>query len=166
MKIIYILCCKWTQQQRLQAAHVTTVPAAAAAAATTTTTTTTTYLLTYLLTYSLTPWCRTLFEKLNVTQLVKKNPAFLWKPKVHYRVHKSPPLDPILGQPNPLRPIDPNLPKVHLNVTLPHTPRSSQWSLPFAPTTTTTTTTTTFLKKHLQSFADLWPTLMGFSIYI
>jgi hypothetical protein len=23
-----------------------------------------------------------------------------------------------------------------------------------------------FLKRHLQSFADLWPTLMGFSIYI
>jgi hypothetical protein len=22
------------------------------------------------------------------------------------------------------------------------------------------------LKRHLQSFADLWPTLMGFSIYI
>jgi hypothetical protein len=23
-----------------------------------------------------------------------------------------------------------------------------------------------FFKRHLQSFADLWPTLMGFSIYI
>jgi hypothetical protein len=23
-----------------------------------------------------------------------------------------------------------------------------------------------FYKRHLQSFADLWPTLMGFSIYI
>jgi hypothetical protein len=22
------------------------------------------------------------------------------------------------------------------------------------------------LKRHLQSFADLWPTLMGFSVYI
>jgi hypothetical protein len=35
-----------------------------------------TYLLTYLLTCLLTPWCRILFEKLMVTQLVKKYPAF------------------------------------------------------------------------------------------
>jgi hypothetical protein len=63
-------------------------------------------LLTYLLTHSLTPWCRILFEKPIVTQLFKKYPAFLWNPKVHYRVHKSPPLDPILSQLNPVRPID------------------------------------------------------------
>jgi hypothetical protein len=74
-------------------------------------------------TYLLTPWCRILFEKLIVTQLVKKYPAFLRNPKVHHRVHKSPPLDPILSQPYPVRPIDPYLPKVHLNVILPPTPR-------------------------------------------
>jgi hypothetical protein len=39
------------------------------------------YLLTYLLTYSLTPWCRTLFEKLIVIQLVKKYPAFFMEPE-------------------------------------------------------------------------------------
>jgi hypothetical protein len=32
--------------------------------------------ITYLLTYSLTQWCRILFENLIVTQLVKKHPAF------------------------------------------------------------------------------------------
>jgi hypothetical protein len=78
----------------------------------------------------LTPWYRILFEKLIVTQLVKKYPAFLWNPKVHHRVHKSPPLDPILSQLNPVRPIDPYLTKVHI---IPPTSRSSQWSLAFGP---------------------------------
>jgi hypothetical protein len=64
---------------------------------------------------------------------LSKNPAFLWIPKVHYRVHTSPPLDPIMRQLNPVRATDPYLPKVHLNVILPPTPRSSQWSLAFGP---------------------------------
>jgi hypothetical protein len=88
---------------------------------------------TYLLTYSLTPYCRILFEKLIITQLVKKYPAFLWNPKVHHRVHTSPPMDPILSQLNPVCPIDSYLPNVPLNVILPPTPRSSQWSLAFGP---------------------------------
>jgi len=53
----------------------------------------------------------------------------LGKPKVHYRVYKSPPLDPILSQLKPVRSIDPYLPKVHLIIILPPTPRSSQWFL-------------------------------------
>jgi hypothetical protein len=42
-------------------------------------------------------------------------------------------MDPILSQPNPVCPIDPHLIKVHLNVILPPTPRSSQRSLTFGP---------------------------------
>jgi hypothetical protein len=88
---------------------------------------------TYLLTYFLTPWCRILFEKRIVTQLVKKYPASLWNPKVHYRVHTSPPPDPIPSQLNPVRLIDPYLPKALLYVILPPTRRPSQWSLAFGP---------------------------------
>jgi hypothetical protein len=81
----------------------------------------------------LTPWCRILFEKLIVTHLVKKYPTFLWNLKVHHRVHKSPPLDPILSQMNPVCPIYPCLPEVHFNVIHPPMPRSSQWSFAFGP---------------------------------
>jgi len=47
--------------------------------------------------------------------------------------YKSAPLDYILSQLNAVRPIYPCPPKVYLNVILPPTPRSSQWSLRFGP---------------------------------
>ena len=79
--------------------------------------------------YLLTPWCRVLLEKLTGLQLVKKFPAFLRNPKVHYRTHKRPPPVPILGQPNPvLIPTSPLL-EIHPNIIHQSTPRSPQWSL-------------------------------------
>jgi len=47
-------------------------------------------------------WSRVLLEKLRVTQLVKKFPAFYENPKVYYRVHKSQPLISTLSQMHPI----------------------------------------------------------------
>jgi hypothetical protein len=95
-----------------------------------------TNLLTYLLTYLLTDLLHGAgyYLKIRLSLGLSKNILFsLWDPKVHHRVHKSPSLDPILSQLNPVRSIDFYLPKVQLNVILPPMPRSSLWSLTFGP---------------------------------
>jgi hypothetical protein len=76
-----------------------------------------TYLLNYPLShslhsagYSLKSWQSLSFPNSNLLSL--------WKPQVYFRAHKSPPLEPIVSQPNSIRPIELCLPKVHLNVML------------------------------------------------
>jgi hypothetical protein len=89
-------------------------------------------LLPSLLTYLLTPWWRILFEKLTVTQLVKKS-RLLMEPKGSLPCSQKPTTGPYPepGESSsthryyPLRSI--------LNITLPPTPRSSQWPLTFRP---------------------------------
>jgi hypothetical protein len=72
-------------------------------------------------------------------------PSMLWNPKVHYRVHKSPPLAPILSQIDPIPTIPSYLSKIililstHLRLGLPSRlfpsgfPTNILYALLFAP---------------------------------
>jgi hypothetical protein len=60
-----------------------------------------------------------------------RTPSILWNPKIQYRVHKSPPLVPILSHINPIHSSPFYISKKHFDIVHPPTSWSSQWSLSF-----------------------------------
>jgi hypothetical protein len=74
-------------------------------------------------TYSMgqSPW------EVNSHSASQEIPRLLWNPKVHYRVRNSPPLTPVLSQMHPVHSFPSYFLKIHSNIILPSTFRSSMW---------------------------------------
>jgi len=58
-------------------------------------------------------------------------PNLFRNPKVHYRVHKSQLVVPIMSHMNPILTFPPNFPDIHSNIFFSSTPRSFTWFLHF-----------------------------------
>jgi len=83
-------------------------------------------ILQHLLTYSLEHSPSWEANRFSASQEI---PYILWNPKVHYRTDKRTPPVPILSQLDPFHAPTSRFLKIHLNIILPSTPRSSKRSL-------------------------------------
>ena len=72
--------------------------------------------------YVLTPGSRVVLEELTAFAANQEIPHILWNPKIYYRTHKRSQTVPILSQIHAVL-------KIHLNIILPSTSLSPQWSL-------------------------------------
>ena len=80
----------------------------------------------YLLTYSMEQSPSWEANQFSASQEI---PRILWNPKVRCRIHKCPPLVPILSQIDPVHAFTSHFLKSHLYIIFPSKPGSSRWSL-------------------------------------
>ena len=71
------------------------------------------------------------FSKANGSSASEGIPHILWYLRIHYHVHNSPQVVPVLSQINPLHTLQSNLFKIHFNIILLSMPKSSKWYLSF-----------------------------------